>query len=1060
VASEVSPVEVSYSRELSATRAVWRSLAILLALAVFTLQGSAMAAAGPAAAVSYLLVGAVVGLTLLSYVELLASSGREGGAYVLLSEATGGPAAFLTGWAVLLGGLLLCALLALGFAASVGAIGEVYLGMRLPQPLVAALLTLALAVYNVLGGWSHRRARDIATWAAFAALLLLCVLCLPRIELANYRPFSPHGYLGIQSGLSLLLIGFLALETVPLTVSEIREPKRAIPQSFFATAALGTFLCVVVTLVAGGLLKGAVLSQGGLPVGAMAQECLGWYGHLAVLFLSVIFIPLAMNSALLSVVRKAQVMDRDGVLPEVMRRRAARWHTPYVLLVSIGLAVALLCLTGDLEFLARLGGFCALFVMSMVALGDALRSRVVEQTSGFRLPVPPLVPALALVVNVFLVPIMGVHSVLLGGVWLAIGFGVYTVYAREKLIESQEGVVVFKTKREPDEAKYRVLVPVGPSERPSELIRLAVGLAGGEGGEVLPLRVVTLPAQVPLREGSRVAEGVESLFSWSLESEDTGSVSLTPVTRVARSVSQGIIDTAREEKCDLILLSWEGYTQTKGRIIGKTLDPVIENAPCDVVLVKGEKPSALKTILLPTSGGPHASIAAQVGVKLAKLSGGQVTVMYVCREGATEQERQHGMEMISRTIEGLPIDGLIQTKLVTAPGVVRGILSEAEDYDLMLLGASEESLFDRVLFGTIPERIARRSPVPVMIVKQRAPLPQFWLKRLWTTVYGLLPTLEAEERSTVYRETREGARGDIDFFVMITLATTIATLGLLLNSAAVIIGGMLVAPLMSPMIAIALAIARGDIRLLRDAAESTVKGIFLAVVVALFLASILPLGQPTAEILARTTPNLLDLMVALASGAAGAYAVSRKDVSAALPGVAIAAALVPPLGVVGVGLAARRFAVAGGGMLLFVTNLIGIALAGAVIFLLLGFRPVMGGRTGESHLRRGLVGSMLLLLVIALPLGFVSGRSVQSTQEEEVVKRVIESKLEELDGASLVSLEVEREGERLSLAVTIYTTGELEGGVADGLVTAVTEELGQEVSLRLIAIPVVETEVY
>jgi uncharacterized membrane protein len=93
------------------------------------------------------------------------------------------------------------------------------------------------------------------------------------------------------------------------------------------------------------------------------------------------------------------------------------------------------------------------------------------------------------------------------------------------------------------------------------------------------------------------------------------------------------------------------------------------------------------------------------------------------------------------------------------------------------------------------------------------------------------------------------------------------------------------------------------VRLLRDALESTIKGISLTVVVALFLASIVPLGEPTGEVLARTSPNLLDLMIALASGAAGAYAVSRKDVSAALPGVAIAAALVPPLGVVGVGLA-------------------------------------------------------------------------------------------------------------------------------------------------------------
>jgi uncharacterized hydrophobic protein (TIGR00271 family) len=275
----------------------------------------------------------------------------------------------------------------------------------------------------------------------------------------------------------------------------------------------------------------------------------------------------------------------------------------------------------------------------------------------------------------------------------------------------------------------------------------------------------------------------------------------------------------------------------------------------------------------------------------------------------------------------------------------------------------------------------------------------------------------------------------------------------------VIIGGMLVAPLMSPIIGIAHAIAQGNVRLLRDAAESTVKGIFLAVVVALFLASVLPLGQPTEEILARTAPNLLDMMVALASGAAGAYALSRKDVSAALPGVAIAAALVPPLGVVGVGLAARRFAVAGGGMLLFGTNLIGIILAGAVIFLLLGFRPARGVRERRSHLRRGLVVCILLLLVVSLPLGFVSGRSVQAAQEEEVVRRVVGRELDELDGISLVSLDVQHEGEELRLLVTVYTWEGLEEGLAERLVTVVNDELDRGVSLHLIAIPVSEIEV-
>ncbi len=1059
VAEPIHPTEIRFSRELDAARATSKGLAILIAVTIFALQGSVLAAAGSASIFSYLLMGGVFLLTLVCYVELLLRSEEEGSAYALLREATRGPLAFIAGWCMLLGGLLLCAVLALGFAAVVKAICEAFLGAQFPAPPIAAALILGIVVYNIVGGRSLRRARDVVTWGAVAALVLACLVCLPVVHLDSYRSLSPQGYPGIQEALSLLLVGFLAFESVPLTISEIREPRRAIPQAFFATLCAGTLLGLIVSLMVVGSLTGAGWSQVTIPVAAMAQHCAGRYAGLLIWLVAVLFIPLALNSAVLLVVRQVQAMDHDDLVPTLVRRRGTRFGTPYVLLLLIGAGAAILCLLADLGVLARLGGFCALIVMSAIALGDAVRQHGLEDLPGFRLPLWPLMPALALVVNLFLLPTLGIMPLLAGAAWIVAGMVIYLTYARERYIAGQEGVVVFKTKRKAVEARYRVLVPLEAGKRHSELIRLAVALAGDKGGEVLALRVVTLPAQVPLSEGSKMAEGIESLFTWSLADDDTGSVSLTPVTRVARSVPQGILDTAVEEKCDLILLSWEGYSEAKGRVIGRVLDPVVENAPCDVVLIRGDDLSALERILVPTSGGPHAPIAARVALKLARLYGAQVTVLYVCREGATAEDRQHGVEMIAQTVKGLEADELIHSKVVTAAGVVSGILAEAEDYDLMLLGASGEGLFDRFLFGTIPERIATRSPVPVMIARQRAPLPEFWLRRVWTALYALFPTLEAKERSTVYRQIREGAKADIDFYVMMSLAATIATLGLLLNSAAVIIGGMLVAPLMSPMIAIALAIALGNIRLLREAAESAIKGIFAAVVVALVLASALPFKSVSGEVLARTSPYLLDLLIALASGAAGAYAVSREDVSAALPGVAIAAALVPPLGVVGIGLAVRDVAVAGGGLLLFSTNLVGITLAGAVTFLLLGFRPARGARERESNLRRGLVASMLVLLALSLPLAFVSGRTVQATQGREVIGRVLSQQIKTLEGVSLVSFDVEQHGQTTTVTVTVYATQEIKEATADHLQEAISQDLGRPITLRLIAIPVSETTV-
>ena len=151
-----------------------------------------------------------------------------------------------------------------------------------------------------------------------------------------------------------------------------------------------------------------------------------------------------------------------------------------------------------------------------------------------------------------------------------------------------------------------------------------------------------------------------------------------------------------------------------------------------------------------------------------------------------------------------------------------------------------------------------------------------------------------------------------------------SSLGLLLNSPAVIIGAMLVAPLMSAIVGLGLGVVEGDSHLLVAAAWATFRGMILAILIGVFLGLVIPDASATPEIMARTRPSVLDLGVALASGAAGAYALCRKNVSAGLAGVAIAAALVPPLTTVGIGVALGRGDIAGGALLLLLTNLIAI----------------------------------------------------------------------------------------------------------------------------------------
>jgi uncharacterized hydrophobic protein (TIGR00271 family) len=213
----------------------------------------------------------------------------------------------------------------------------------------------------------------------------------------------------------------------------------------------------------------------------------------------------------------------------------------------------------------------------------------------------------------------------------------------------------------------------------------------------------------------------------------------------------------------------------------------------------------------------------------------------------------------------------------------------------------------------------------------------------------------------------------VKFFVLLFLATVIAAGGLIGNSAAVIIGAMIVAPLMTPMMATSLAIVTGDGANIVRSVVIVVVGVVFVMATAGVIALIAPASELiTPEVLARTSPRLLDLVIALAAGAAGAFAIGRADVSDALPGVAIAVSLVPPLAAAGILLVASEPGLAGGAFLLFFTNFVAIVAAGVVLLALMGYGRV--ARQGEGRAARRAASLVIVIasILIVVPLGITS----------------------------------------------------------------------------------------
>ena len=261
--------------------------------------------------------------------------------------------------------------------------------------------------------------------------------------------------------------------------------------------------------------------------------------------------------------------------------------------------------------------------------------------------------------------------------------------------------------------------------------------------------------------------------------------------------------------------------------------------------------------------------------------------------------------------------------------------------------------------------------------------PAAWWR--WLRQWRLSQLVQACDRVAVLDHVHDNGTLGPRYAFMTVMACGIATLGLLQNSVAVIIGAMLISPLMGPIVELGMGLATFDLRTIRGALKTLAVGVALAVAIAAAIVWLSPLKEATSEILARTQPTFFDLLVAVFSGLAGAYAtVTRKGET--IVGVAIATALMPPLAVVGYGIAVANWNVAGGAAFLFMTNLLAIALSVTIVARLYGF----GG--SDSPKQTAWQASLIVasFVLLSIPLGLALKRIALQSQAELVVRGTLD----------------------------------------------------------------------
>jgi uncharacterized hydrophobic protein (TIGR00271 family) len=435
-----------------------------------------------------------------------------------------------------------------------------------------------------------------------------------------------------------------------------------------------------------------------------------------------------------------------------------------------------------------------------------------------------------------------------------------------------------------------------------------------------------------------------------------------------------ILDELRKPSVSLAVLGQNRFASCGSGILAMNRK-VFERAVCDSVLIRLSSRSVEEcdTILIPSAGGPHSCLALKLGSRIASRFEGTITPLFVEPEIGDEDGQAVGLRILQRTIVEAGLDpndsDHIQPEVVVSNVVEKGVYeaSHRKSYDLILCGASNGLTVKRKLFGAIPPKMVDGDEgMALAVIRRRYPVSHR-IRDSFERFFQLrIPQLERESRIALFDRLQTNSRWSFDFVFLMILATGIASFGLMQNSPAVVIGAMLVAPLMTPLLGSGLALVQGNLPLLRACLKSICLGFLAALLVGGFLGWIGPLGELTGELAGRGNPSLLDFGVAMLSGVAASYCVARPGLSSALAGVAIAAALVPPIATVGISLTLQEWTNAEGAALLFGTNVVTIILASCLTFFAIGIRGQTGNKQLWAHRSIALLLVLLVLLIIPL----------------------------------------------------------------------------------------------
>jgi APA family basic amino acid/polyamine antiporter len=741
------------SRELSLFHITMMGLGMMIGAGVFLGVGNAVYESGPGGVIlTFALNGLIAVFTAMSYAELSSAIPKAGGAYNFARLAFGRQSSFIAGWMEWFASSVAGSLYAVTFAIytvlyleKLNLLNWLPISIPLTEKIVAVLIAVFFIYINYRGASETGKVGAFFTLGQTLFLVFIGIVGFIKAAidpslLQNFTPFMPHGWHKLLVTMGFTYVAFEGFEVIAQTGDEAIDPKRNLPK-----AMLYSVLIVTLTYVAVSFATIVAVKAGSPGIDKAPWEWIGQYrekgfghsvarlmpfGHL-LLTLAVIFASTsALNATIYSATRASYALGRDRMLPAFFAKISKKQNTPYVALIAtavIVIAVASMLPTMDVASSASIMFLFLFFVVNLCVI-RIRRNMADELTYGFIMPLFPVFPVLAIICQAALAAWL-IHMSLIAWIvapaWIITGIIIYHTYSKSRAITTEDEILVIEEEKAHKTDKYPVMVAVANPDNAAQLVQSTYRLCGAKNAQVELLHMVHVPDLVSLADAKKYTQpGKEALVEAMLYLSMHFPINTT--IRYCRNIARGIVSAIRQKKTKMLVLGWHGRPSTHIFNLGSTIDPIIEQAPCNVVILKdchGNK--EFKSVLVPLAGGPNGRFALEIASILANPDGGKITAFTVDTGKSVFDLDTYLMEQIN--LLKLPRHQF-QTKTTRAKTPLNAILEEAQNYDLVVIGTTNRPLIYQIATQSIPEKIALRCGKPTVIVKSDIGV-RSWIKR-------------------------------------------------------------------------------------------------------------------------------------------------------------------------------------------------------------------------------------------------------------------------------------------------------------------------------------------